>query len=149
MSDALILLINENLKSAMRAKDVLRLSVIRMLKAQIKQVEIDQQTTLQDNDVLTIVTKMIKQRRESAKQFTEAQRDELAAKEYQEIDILQDYLPEPLSEPEVDTAIQAAIRELQAATLKDMGKVMNLLQSRLQGKTDMSTVSKKVKTLLG
>jgi len=140
--------IQEHMKEAMRAKEQLRLSTIRMLKAAIKQREIDERIELDDSAVITIVNKMIKQRRESAKQYKDAERQELAEKELKEIDILQVYLPKQVSETEIENAVKDAITKANANSMQDMGKVMGLLKDQLQGRADMSQVSAKVKAIL-
>ena len=141
-------MINEDMKAAMRAKDSARLSTIRLLQAALKQKEVDERVTLTDADVLSIVEKMLKQRRESISQFEKAGRNDLADKEKAEIAVLQAYLPQQMSEAEVADAIAAAIRESGAAGPKDMGKVMGLLKSRLAGRTDMGKLSGLVKAKL-
>ena len=137
-----------DMKSAMRAKETLKLGTIRMLKASIKQAEIDKQITADDTEVLAIINKMIKQRRESEKQFSSAGREELAKKERDEIEILSIYLPEQLSEAAIEAAVNTAIKTTGANSMKDMGKVIGLLKSELQGAADMGLVSQKVKKLL-
>jgi len=140
--------IQEDMKDAMRNKQTLRLSTIRMLIAAYKQREIDDRTTLEDPDILKIINKMVKQRIDASEQFAKAGRDELADKEHQEIKILEAYLPEQLSEDEVQTAIQKAISDSGASTMKDMGKVMGILKPALEGRADMREVSAKIKALL-
>ena len=137
--------IHEDMKTAMRAKQQLRLGTIRMLMAAIKQREIDDRTTLDDTGVLNAINKMIKQRRDSERQFKEANRTELADKEAQEIEILQAYLPQQMTEAEINEAVLAAIKTTGANSMKDMGKVMGLLKSQLEGQADMSVVSANVK----
>lgn len=145
---SLINTINEDIKSAMRSKDSERLTTLRMLKAAIKQRDIDTQSTATDQDALAIINKMVKQRKESTEQYLSAQRPELAEKEQLEISILTAYLPEQLDEIAVLTAIDQAITDSGADSIKDMGKVMGLLKSQLQGQADMSIVSKLVRTRL-
>ncbi len=147
-TNSLTLRIQEDMKDAMRAKDKLRLSTIRMLIAGIKQREIDERITLDESGVIGIINKQIKQRKESVKQFEAANRQELADKEKQEIDILQVYLPQQLSESEVDKLIESAISDTGARSIKDMGKLMGKLKSELQGRADMSVVSEKIKAKL-
>lgn len=149
MSDPLKSQIQEDMKSAMRAKDKERLSVIRMLIAAIKQIEIDDRTELDDVAVLTVLNKMIKQRRDAAQQFKDGNRPDLADKENLEIKVLQEYLPPQLDESEVATIVQAAITESGATSIKDMGKVMGILKPKLQGRTDLGAVSVMIKSLLG
>ena len=145
---SLIDTINEDIKSAMRSKNSERLTTLRMLKAAIKQRDIDTQSTATDQDALAIINKMVKQRKESTEQYLSAQRPELAEKEQLEISILTAYLPEQLDETAVLTAIDQAITDSGANSIKDMGKVMGLLKSQLQGQADMSMVSKLVRTRL-
>ena len=141
--------ITEDMKNAMRAKEAVRLSTIRLLLAAMKQKEVDERVVLQDADVLSIIEKMLKQRRESIAQFEQAGRNDLADSEKAEIAVLTAYLPAQLGEAEVAEAIAAAIRESGAAGPKDMGKVMGLLKPRLAGRTDMGKLSGSVKAKLG
>jgi len=140
--------ITEDMKGAMRAKDSARLGTVRLLLAALKQKEVDERVELSDADVLAIIDKMVKQRRESIAQFEKAGRNDLADGEKAEILVLTAYLPAQLSEAEVAQAIAAAISESGAASAKDMGKVMALLKPRLAGKTDMGRVSGLVKAKL-
>ena len=141
--------INEDMKAAMRASDKERLSTIRMAQAAIKQREVDERTTLDDAQVIAVIEKMVKQRRESVAQFEQGGRSDLAEKEEREIAVLQGYLPEPLSESELDAIIREAIAESGASSMKDMGKVMGLLKPQLQGRADMGSVSGMIKAKLG
>ncbi len=140
--------ITEDMKAAMRAKDTARLGTVRLLLAAMKQKEVDERVELADADVLAIIEKMLKQRRESIAQFDKAGRKDLADAEKFEIGVLSGYLPQQLSEPEVVKEIEAAIAESGASSAKDMGKVMGLLKSRLAGRTDMAKVSGLVKAKL-
>jgi uncharacterized protein YqeY len=140
--------ITEDMKSAMRAKETARLGTVRLLLSAMKQKEVDERVVLSDADVLAIIDKMVKQRRESISQFEKAGRNDLAEVEKAEIAVLSAYLPRQLSEAEVAAAITAAIAETGAAGAKDMGKVMGLLKPRLAGKTDMGKVSGLVKAKL-
>jgi len=140
--------ITEDMKAAMRAKEAARLSTIRLLLAAMKQKEVDERVALVDADVLSIIEKMVKQRRESIAQYEKAARQDLADAEKAEIAILQAYLPQQLSDAEVAEAVAAAIRESGAAGMKDMGKVMGLLKPRLAGRTDMGRLSGLVKAKL-
>lgn len=140
--------ITEDMKNAMRAKDAPRLGAIRLIQAAIKQREVDERITLDDTQVLAVLDKMLKQRNDSLSQFRAAGRDDLADKEQFEIDIIQAYMPAQLTPAEVDQAIKDAIAETGAASAKDMGKLMGVLKPKLQGRTDLSQVSKKVKDLL-
>ena len=141
--------VNEDMKAAMRAKDAQRLSAIRLLLAAIKQREVDERKELGDEDVIAVIDKMIKQRRESVEQYEKASRTDLAEAEKFELEVLQAYMPQQLSETEVDAAIAAAMAESGAQSMRDMGKVMAILRPRLAGRADMSAVSAKVKARLG
>ena len=145
---ALKIQITEDMKSAMRAKEVARLGTIRMLLAAMKQKEVDERVVLTDSDILAILNKMIKQLNESATQFRNAGRIELAEKEEQEIVQLTAYLPQQLSDTELDTMIQEAIESTAAKTIKEMGAVMAILKTKAQGRTDMAKVSAKIKDKL-
>ena len=136
------------MKAAMRAKDAARLSAIRLLLAAIKQREVDERKDLSDPEVVSVVEKMIKQRRESIAQFESASRTDLADAEKFELGVLSGYLPRQMSDAEVQDAIAAAIAESGASGIKDMGKVMALLKSRLAGRADMGSVSALVKARL-
>lgn len=140
--------IKQDMMAAMRSQDKARLGVIRMLQAAIKQREVDERVTLEDNDILTVVEKMIKQRKESATQFEQGNRPELAAKEKQEIEMLQAYMPSPLSHDELDKLINEAINTHHASSIKDMSKVMQALKANIQGRADMGEVSNKVRQRL-
>jgi uncharacterized protein YqeY len=141
--------ITEDMKTAMRAKDSARLSTVRLLLAAMKQKEVDERVELTDADVLAILEKMIKQRRESISQFEKAARQDLADKEKAEIGVLSAYLPQKMSDAEVAQAVSAAVTESGASGIKDMGKVMALLKPRLAGRADMGSVSAQVKARLG
>ncbi len=141
--------ITDDMKSAMRAGEKERLGTIRLILAAIKQVEVDTRKALDDTSILAILDKMVKQRRESIAQYEKAGRDELAAKEQAEIEIIQAYLPEQLSDDEIDALIAATINETGAGSLRDMGKVMGKLKPKLQGRADMGAVSAKIKQRLG
>ena len=141
--------ITDDMKSALRAGAKERLSTIRMLLAAIKQREIDERRELPDPDVLQIVDKLIKQRRESASQFAAAGRTDLETKELAETVVLAEYLPAQLSEAEIAALIAAAIGETGAAGVKDMGKVMNAVRPKAQGRADMAKISSMVKARLG
>ena len=140
--------ITEDMKSAMKARESERLSAIRLLLAAIKQREVDERITLDDAGVTVVVDKLIKQRRDSISQYEQAGRDDLAAAERAEIDVLTPYLPAQLSADEVAAAVKAAIAQTGAASPADMGKVMGLLKPQLAGKTDLSAVSQQVKAAL-
>ena len=140
--------LNDEKIIAMRAKDKLRLSVIRMAISAIKQAEIDHNTEATDDNIIALLTKMVKQRKESIKMFTEGGRDELAAKEAAEIIALEDFLPQPLSADEINQLITKAIADTDAASMADMGKVMAVLKPLMQGKADMGAVSGQVRAIL-
>lgn len=140
--------ITEDMKAAMRAKDAERLSAIRMLLAAMKQKEVDERIELSDAQVLAIVEKQIKQRKDSIAQFEQAGRAEAAAKEKAEIDVLSAYLPQAASAEEVAAAVEAAIAEVKPAGPQDMGKVMAVLKARLAGRADMGQLSGQVKSRL-
>ncbi len=140
--------ITEDMKTAMRAKDAPRLSAIRLLLAALKQREVDERIELTDTDVLAIIEKMIKQRRDSIEQFEKGARQDLADKEQFEISVLQGYMPAAMSAAEVDAAVIEAISSSGARLMADMGKVMALLKPKLAGRADMGKVSALVKTRL-
>ena len=140
--------ITEDMKSAMRASDKERLSTIRMVQAAIKQREVDERIVLDDTQVLAVLEKMVKQRRESIAAFEQGGRADLADKEKAEIAVLSAYLPEQLSEAEVDALIRAAIAETGAASMKDMGKVMGAVKAKAAGRADMGAVSARIKAAL-
>jgi hypothetical protein len=141
--------ISEDMKAAMRARDAARLSAVRLLLAALKQKEVDERVELSDADVLGIIEKMVKQRRESIVHYEKAARADLAGQEKFEIDVLQAYLPQQMPEAEVVQAVAAAIVESGASGVKDMGKVMALLKPRLAGRADIGKVSALVKAKLG
>lgn len=132
----------------MRAKDAARLSAVRLLLAGIKQREVDERQELTDADVVSVIEKMIKQRRESIAQFEKAARKDLADAEKFELEVLSAYLPQQMTDSELSQAIEAAVSEAKPAGIKDMGKVMALLKPRLAGRADMGKVSSLVKTRL-
>jgi uncharacterized protein YqeY len=140
--------ITDDMKAAMRAGEKERLGTIRMLQAAIKQREVDERITLDDTQVLAVVEKMLKQRKESIAQFEQGGRTDLADKERSEITQLQAYLPEQLSDAEVDALIKSAIASTGAASVKDMGKVMGVVKAQAAGKADMGAVSARIKAAL-
>ena len=140
--------LQEDMKAAMRARESERLITIRMLQAAIKQREVDERRELDDTEMLNIVDKLIKQRKDSATQFRAGNRPDLADKEDAEIVILSAYLPEPLSTEEVDVLIANALTATNASGPKEMGKVLTALRPQLQGRADMAQVAEKVKALL-
>ncbi len=141
--------INEDMKAAMRAKQAQRLSAIRLLLAAIKQREVDERTELDDQQVIGVIEKMIKQRRESIAQYEKASRTDLVEVENFELGVLQAYMPQRLSEVEIEAAVAAAVSESGAQSVRDMGKVMAILKSKLAGRADMGAVSALVKGRLG
>ena len=140
--------ITEDMKSALRAHEATRLSTIRLLLAAIKQREVDERKALTDADVLAVIDKMVKQRRDSIAQFTAGKRMDLVAIEQAELDVLQGYLPQQLPDAEIDAMIAAVIAETGAAGPADMGKVMGALKAKLAGRADMTVVSARVKARL-
>jgi uncharacterized protein YqeY len=140
--------INDDVKTAMREKDKARLATLRLITAAIKQKEVDERTELNDEQVVTILEKMLKQRKDSIEQFEKAGRTELVDQEKSEIEIIQVYMPEQLSDDEIEALIKEAIASTGAESMKDMGKVMGQLKPKLAGKADMGAVSGKIKALL-
>lgn len=140
--------IKEDMKAAMKGGDKARLGVIRLILAAIKQVEVDERIVLDNERVILVLDKMLKQRRESIRQYAEAGRNDLVAIEEAEIPVIQDFLPQPLTEAEIDLMVKDAVAESGAESVKDMGKVMALLKAKMQGRADMSVVSNKIKTAL-
>ena len=141
--------IQDDVKAAMRARDKPRLEALRLVTAAIKQLEVDSRKELDDTAVLGVLEKMLKQRRDSLRQYTDAGRQDLADRERFEMDIIETYMPEALPEAELAALVDAAIAEAGATTLRDMGKVMGLLKPRVQGRADMAAVSGAVKQKLG
>ena len=141
--------ITEDMKTAMRAGDKARLGTIRLLQAAIKQREVDERITLDDAQVLAVLEKMVKQRKESIVQFELGGRADLAAQEKSEIELLTAYLPAQLAEEEVDALIKAAIASTGASSIKDMGKVMGVVKAQAAGRADMGAVSARIKAALG
>jgi uncharacterized protein len=140
--------ITEDMKGAMRAGEKERLGTIRLVLAAIKQREVDERITLDDGQVLTVLEKMIKQRKESIAQFESGGRADLVAKEQAELTVLQVYLPAQMSDAEIDALIAEAIAATGAASIKDMGKVMGIVKAKAQGKADMGAVSARIKQKL-
>ena len=141
--------VTEDMKTAMRAGDKQRLATIRLLLAAIKQREVDERITLDDDQVLAVIDKMMKQRREAITQFESGGRGDLVAKENAEIGVLQGYLPAQLTAAELDALISEAITATGAASIKDMGKVMGFLKPKAQGRTDMGALSARIRQKLG
>ena len=140
--------INEHMKEAMRSKDSARLETIRMLRAAIQRREVDERVTLDDTQVMGVIEKMIKQGRDAIAQFQQGGRQDLADKEEAQIAVWKTYLPEPLSEAEIDRLIDAAITETGAASAKDMGKVVGAVKAKAAGRADMGKVSGRIKEKL-
>lgn len=136
-------------KAAMRARDKERLGTIRLMMSAFKQVEVDERIEIDDTRALAILDKLVKQRRESIKQYEDAGRDDLAAKEKAEIEIIQDFMPVALTEDEITTIVNQAIEDTGATSMKDMGQVMNQVRPQLMGRADMGLVSQLVKKQLG
>jgi len=132
----------------MKSGDKARLGTIRMILAAIKQIEVDERIELDDNRILAVLDKMLKQRRESIRQYRDANRADLAEIEETEIQIIQDFLPQALSNEEIQQMIEQAIAETGASSIKDMGKVMGILKPKMQGRADMAVVSAQIKTAL-
>jgi uncharacterized protein YqeY len=140
--------ITEDMKSALRAKETARLSAVRLLLAAIKQREVDERITLTDGDVVAVIEKMLKQRRDSIAQYEAAKRHDLVQAEQFEVSVLQAYMPQAMSQAEVEAAVLAAIALAGAKGTQDMGKVMAALKPALAGRADMTAVSAKVKANL-
>jgi uncharacterized protein YqeY len=140
--------IKDDMKAAMKGGEKTRLGTIRLILAAIKQIEVDERITLDDARTLQVLDKMVKQRRESIRQFNDAGRLDLTAIEEAELVVIQAYLPQALTDAEVDAMVQAAITESGAESIKDMGKVMNLLKTTMQGRADMAVVGAKIKSAL-
>jgi len=138
----------EDVKSAMRAHQREQLAALRLVTAAIKQKEVDERIDLSDEQVLAVLDKMAKQRRESIEQYVEAKREDLAVQERFELDLIQAYLPEPLGEDELAALIETAVAEVNASSMRDMGLVMNALRPQVQGRADMKAVSQAVKAQL-
>ena len=140
--------INDDVKAAMRAKEKERLQTLRLITSAIKQIEVDTRSEVDEDGVIAVLEKMLKQRKDSIEQFEKAGRDELADIEKAEVLIIKEYMPEQMSDAGIDTLIDEAISSTGAASMKDMGKVMGMLKGQLAGKADMGTVSTKIKSRL-
>lgn len=140
--------IKDDMKAAMKGGDKARLGVIRLILAAIKQVEVDERIVLDNERVIQVLDKMLKQRRESIRQYAEAGRQDLVDIEEAEIPVIQDFLPQALTETEIDAMVKDAVAESGAESIKDMGKVMALLKVKMQGRADMALVSNKIKVAL-
>ncbi len=141
--------INTALKEAMKGGDKDRVKILRMVTAAIKQIEVDERIELDDSRTLAVLDKMVKQRRDAIQQFESAERDDLAAGEKTEIEVIQVFMPEQLSEAEIDALIDEAIAASGASSMKEMGKVMGPLKPKVQGRADMGAVSQRIKAKLG
>lgn len=140
--------IQDSVKSAMRAKEKERLATLRQITAAIKQIEVDKRIDLGDDEIITVLTKMCKQRRDSLTQFQDAGRDDLAVIEIAELAIIEEFMPTALSEEEIAAEVKAAIAESGASSARDMGAVMKVLRPKIQGRADMGAVSGLVKAAL-
>ena len=140
--------ITEDMKVAMRAKEKQRLGVIRLIQAAIKQREVDERISLDDTQVIVVLDKMLKQRRDSIEQYGKAGRQDLVDQEAFEIQVIKTYLPQPLTETELANLITQAIQETGATTVKDLGKVMGILKAQVQGRADMKQLSDQIKKRL-
>ncbi len=145
---SLLIQLKDEMKNAMRAKDKVALGVIRMALSAIKQVEIDDKIVLDDAGIIGVLTKMVKQRKDSIAMYTEGGRPELAEQEAAEVKVLEEFLPQPLTPEEIAHLIAQAITETQASSMADMGKVMAMLKPQLQGRADFGQVSAQVKQAL-
>jgi uncharacterized protein YqeY len=141
--------ITEAMKAAMRAQEKARLGAIRLIQAEIKRVEVDERIEVDDARVLTILDRMVKQRRDSIQQFRAANREDLVEIEAGELVVIQDFMPQPLDAAELEALIDAAVRDSSAASMKDMGRVMAILKPKVQGRADMGLVSQRIKARLG
>jgi uncharacterized protein YqeY len=141
--------ITDAMKAAMKSGDKARLAVIRLMLAAIKQREVDERIELDDTQVLAVLDKMVKQRRDSIQQYGDAGRDDLAAQETAEVEVIQEFLPAALGDDEIAAIIAAAIQESGAASMRDMGKVMGIVKPQVQGRADVGKVSGLVKQQLG
>lgn len=140
--------ISEAMKDAMRAKDKARLSAIRLMLSEIKRVEVDERIELENDRILSILDKMLKQRRDSIKQYEDGNRQDLADVEQAEIEVIQEFLPAALTEEEIASIVDGAIQESGAASMKEMGAVMNIVRPKVMGRADMGQVSGLVKSKL-
>jgi uncharacterized protein YqeY len=145
---SLLVQLKDEMKNAMRAKEKIKLGAIRMALSAIKQAEIDNKTELDDDGIIAVLTKMVKQRKESIAMYTEGGREELAANEATEVAALEAFLPTPLTDEEISEMISSTITEVGAASMADMGKVMAVLKPAMQGKADLGAVSGKVRAAL-
>ena len=149
MTSSLKVQIQEDVKTAMRARDQKRLTALRLITAAIKQIEVDKRIEMDDSAVLAVLDKMVKQRRDSLEQYQKAGRDDLADQEQFELDLISVYLPEALGDEELAALIEQVIAETGASSIRDMGSVMNSLRAQVQGRADMKAASNAVKAQLG
>ncbi|TXL14060.1 glutamyl-tRNA amidotransferase [Methylococcaceae bacterium HT4] len=140
--------LKDEMKLAMKAREKVRLGAIRLMLAAIKQKEVDERIVLDDQQVIAVLDKMLKQRRESIKQYRDASREDLAEVEEAEVLVIQDFLPQALTEEEVNDMVMSAIADCSASSIKDMGKVMAALKPAMQGRADMAVVSTQIKAML-
>ena len=140
--------ISEATKTAMKAREKTRVAALRLVNADIQRVEVDERRTLSDEDIVSILGRMVKQRRDSLVHFETAAREDLAARERFEISVIEEFLPEPFSEAEVDAVIERIVAESGASTMKDMGRVMGVLKGEVAGRAEMGLLSAKVKARL-
>ncbi len=140
--------LQSDMKSSLKGGDKARLSVIRLMLAAIKQIEVDERIELDDSRITAVLDRMTKQRRESIEHFSRASRDDLIAIEEYELQVIREYLPEPLSEAEINALVEQSIQTSDASSIKDMGRVMGLLKPQLQGRADMKKVSQLIKSRL-
>ena len=140
--------LQSDMKSSLKAGDKARLSAIRLMLAAIKQIEVDERIELDDSRITAVLDRMTKQRRESIEHFSRASRDDLIAIEEYELQVIREYLPEPLSEAEINALVEQSIQTSGASSIKDMGRVMGLLKPQLQGRADMKKVSQLIKSRL-
>ena len=148
MTDSILSRIQNELKDAMRAKDKPKLETLRLITAAIKQIEVDERITVTDERLLVILDKMVKQRKESIEQFSQANRTDLVEKEQFQLDIIQTYLPTPLTDDEISVIIRDTMTSLGAKTVADMGKVMASIKPQVQGRADMAKISVMIKSQL-
>ena len=139
----------DDTKAAMKARDKERVAALRMVNAEIKRVEVDERRELGDDDVLTVLTRMIKQRRDALEQFEQAGRDDLAGKERFEIEVIEQFMPQAMSEADIDALVEKVVAETGAQSMKDMGRVMGAVKAAITGRADMAVVSRLVKARLG
>lgn len=141
--------LKDEMKQAMKSRNKVRLGVIRLIMSAIKQKQVDERIVLDDEQVIVVLDKMLKQRRESIRQYRDADRVDLAEVEEAEVLVIQDFLPQALTEEEITDMVKSAIADCSASSIKDMGKVMGILKPAMQGRADMAVVSVKIKALLG